>query len=48
MDEDDETSAGAPSATFTVNTKVALMKKVVTISASYAGVTKTAKLTLMP
>jgi hypothetical protein len=40
--------AGAPSATFTVNTKVVLMKKIVTISASYAGVTKTAKLTLMP
>lgn len=40
--------AGAASATFTVKTKVVRLKKVVTISASYAGVTKTANLTLMP
>jgi outer membrane protein assembly factor BamB len=40
--------AGATSATFTINTKVVLLKKIATISASYAGVTKTAKLVLMP
>jgi hypothetical protein len=40
--------AGAASATFTVKTKVVAVKKVVTISATYSGVTKTAKLTLMP
>jgi hypothetical protein len=40
--------AGATSATFTVNTKVVLMNKIVIISASYAGVIKTAKLTLTP
>jgi hypothetical protein len=40
--------AGTTSATFTVNTKVVLIKKVATISASYADVTKTAKLTLTP
>jgi len=38
--------AGAASATFTVKTKVVTLKKVVTISATYSGVTKTAKLTL--
>jgi hypothetical protein len=40
--------AGAASATFTVKTKVVAMRKVVTISATYSGVTKTAKLTLTP
>jgi hypothetical protein len=40
--------AGATSAAFTVNTKVVLVKKIATISASYAGVTKTAKLTVTP
>lgn len=39
---------GATSASFTVNTKVVLLKKVVTISASSGGVTKTAKLTILP
>jgi hypothetical protein len=39
---------GATSANFTVNTKAVLVKKIVTISASYAGVIKTAKLTLAP
>ena len=40
--------AGATSASFTVNTKVVVLKKIATISASYAGVTKTANLTLTP
>lgn len=40
--------AGATSAAFTANTKVVLVKKIATISASYAGVTKTAKLTVTP
>ena len=40
--------SGATSATFTVKTKVVLLKKIVTISASYSGVTKSAKLTVMP
>jgi hypothetical protein len=39
---------GATSANFTVNTKAVLVNKIVTISASYAGVIKTAKLTLAP
>jgi len=40
--------AGASSASFTINTKATLLKKIVTISASYAAVIKTAKLTLTP
>jgi len=40
--------AGASSAVFTVNTKVVTLQKIVTISASYRGVTKSAKLTLVP
>jgi hypothetical protein len=39
---------GATSAHFPVNTKAVLMRNIVTISASYAGVIKTAKLTLAP
>jgi len=39
---------GGTSANFTVNTKAVLVNKIVTISASYAGVIKTAKLTLTP
>ena len=41
-------AAGATSSTFTVNTKVVSVKKTATISASYAGVTKAATLTLTP
>jgi hypothetical protein len=40
--------AGASSASFAINTKATLVKKIVTISASYAAVIKTAKLTLTP
>jgi hypothetical protein len=40
--------SGATSATFAVKTNVVSMKKIVTISASYARVIKTAKLTLTP
>ena len=39
---------GAMSSTFTVKTKIVLGRKIVTISASYSGVTKTAKLTVTP
>jgi outer membrane protein assembly factor BamB len=39
---------GATSAIFPVKTKVVSLKKIVTISASYAGVTKTANLTVTP
>jgi hypothetical protein len=41
-------AAGAISAVFSINTKVVSLKKIVTISASYGGVTKSAKLTVMP
>lgn len=40
--------SGATSTTFTVKTKLVSVKKIVTISASYSGVTKSAKLTVMP
>jgi len=40
--------AGASSAVFPVNTKAVTLKKIVTISASYQAVTKSAKLTLLP
>lgn len=40
--------SGASSALFTVNTKVVSLKKIATISATYQGVTKSAKLTLLP
>ena len=38
--------AGAASSTFTVRTKVVALRRVVTMSAAYSRVTKTAKLTL--
>src|SRR5207302_8131531 len=41
-------AAGASSATFTVSTSAVTTSTPVTISASYAGVTKTASLTVQP
>jgi uncharacterized membrane protein len=41
-------AAGADSATFTVNTSAVTTSTPVTISASYAGATKTASLTVAP
>jgi uncharacterized membrane protein len=41
-------AAGASSATFTVSTSAVTVSTPVTISASYAGLTKTASLTIVP
>jgi uncharacterized membrane protein len=41
-------AAGASSATFTVSTSAVTASTPVTISASYAGTTKTASLTVVP
>jgi hypothetical protein len=43
-----QVKAGTSSAVFIVNTTVVTLKKIVTISASYQGVTKSAKVTFVP